>query len=60
VTAHISRSSLMPGDLVFYRGLGHVGLYVGGGNIIHSSTFGNPVKLVDMDIMTPYGYGRVR
>ena len=29
--AHISRGELRPGDLVFYRGLGHVALYVGDG-----------------------------
>jgi cell wall-associated NlpC family hydrolase len=58
-TARISRSDLKPGDLVFYRNLGHVGLYVGGGKIIDSSRAGQPVKHRDMDIMPPYGYGRV-
>jgi peptidoglycan DL-endopeptidase CwlO len=60
VVARISRSQLMPGDLVFYSGLGHVALYVGSGRIIHSPTFGQTVKLADVDIMSPYGYGRVR
>src|SRR5205814_3354044 len=27
----VSRSQLQPGDLVFFAGLGHVGIYVGGG-----------------------------
>jgi cell wall-associated NlpC family hydrolase len=58
--AHIGRSQLMPGDLVFYSGLGHVGLYVGNGKIIHAPSFGQSVKLVSVNIMTPYGYGRVR
>ncbi|MFC6022425.1 NlpC/P60 family protein [Plantactinospora solaniradicis] len=58
--AHISRGSLKPGDLVFYRSLGHVGLFVGGGKIIHASRAGEPVKIVSVDVMTPYGYGRVR
>jgi len=58
--AHISRGSLKPGDLVFYRSLGHVGLFVGGGKIIHASRAGEPVKLVSVDVMPPYGYGRVR
>ena len=39
-TARISRSQLKPGDLVFYRSLGHVGLYVGSGMIIDASRAG--------------------
>jgi cell wall-associated NlpC family hydrolase len=58
-TTRISRSELQPGDLVFYRSLGHVGLYVGGGMIIDASRAGQPVKKRDMDVMPPYGYGRV-
>ena len=38
--SHISRGELQPGDLVFYSGLGHVGIYVGGGQMIHAPTFG--------------------
>jgi len=60
VVAHISRSQLKPGDLVFYNGLGHVAIYVGSGKIIEAPTFGESVKLASVDIMTPYGYGRVR
>jgi peptidoglycan DL-endopeptidase CwlO len=59
-TARISKSQLQPGDLVFYRSLGHVGMYVGGGMIIDASRQGEPVKKRSMNIMTPYGYGRVR
>lgn len=58
--AHISRSQLAPGDLVFYEGLGHVALYVGNGKVIHAPTFGEVVKISNYDMMTPYGYGRVR
>ena len=58
-TTRISRSQLQPGDLVFYRSLGHVALYVGGGQIIDASRAGQPVKKRDMDIMAPMGYGRV-
>lgn len=58
--AHISRAQMQPGDLVFYSGLGHVGLYVGSGKIIHAPNAGEDVHLSDVDIMTPYGYGRVR
>ena len=58
--AHIGRGSLQPGDLVFYSGLGHVALYVGSGKVIHAPTFGESVKLASVDMMSPYGYGRVR
>jgi cell wall-associated NlpC family hydrolase len=60
VMAHISRSSLAPGDLVFYSGLGHVAIYVGSGKVIHAPNAGEDVKLASVDMMTPYGYGRVR
>ncbi|MGI5215066.1 NlpC/P60 family protein [Plantactinospora sp. CA-290183] len=58
--AHIGRGSLQPGDLVFYSGLGHVALYVGSGKVIHAPTAGESVKLASVDMMSPYGYGRVR
>jgi len=58
-TSRISRSDLQPGDLVFYRGLGHVGLYVGGGQIIDAPHTGSTVNKRSINIMTPYGYGRV-
>jgi cell wall-associated NlpC family hydrolase len=59
-TARISKSELQPGDLVFYRALKHVGIYVGGGMIIDASRQGEPVKKRSINVMTPYGYGRVR
>ena len=59
-TARIKRSDLKPGDLVFYDGLGHVALYVGSSKVIHAPTFGEVVKISSVDMMTPYGYGRVR
>jgi cell wall-associated NlpC family hydrolase len=59
-TARITKSQLEPGDLVFYRSLGHVGIYVGGGMIIDASREGEPIKKRSINIMTPYGYGRVK
>jgi cell wall-associated NlpC family hydrolase len=38
-------SDLQPGDLVFFYGLGHVGIYVGGGNFIHAPHTGDVVKI---------------
>jgi len=41
----VSRSQLRPGDLVFFHGLGHVGLYVGHGKIIHAPQSGRRVEI---------------
>jgi cell wall-associated NlpC family hydrolase len=38
-------SQLQPGDLVFFDGLGHVGIYVGGGTFIHAPHTGDVVKI---------------
>ncbi|MGC3861774.1 NlpC/P60 family protein [Micromonospora chersina] len=59
-TSRISRSSLQPGDLVFYSGLGHVALYVGGGQVIDAPSAGRNVSKRGMNMMTIAGYGRVR
>ena len=44
----VSRSQLQPGDLVFFDGLGHVGIYVGGGSFIHAPHTGDVVKISSM------------
>ena len=44
----VSRSDLQPGDLVFFDGLGHVGIYVGGGSFIHAPHTGDVVKISPM------------
>ena len=41
----VSRSELQAGDLVFFRGLGHMGMYIGGGNFIHAPQTGDVVKI---------------
>ncbi len=41
----VSSSDLQPGDLVFFDGLGHVGLYIGGGQFIHAPHTGDVVKI---------------
>ncbi|MEU2614680.1 NlpC/P60 family protein [Micromonospora sp. NPDC007271] len=58
-TTRISRSALQPGDLVFYSGLGHVAIYVGGGQIIDAPSAGRNVNKRGMNIMSIAGYGRV-
>jgi peptidoglycan DL-endopeptidase CwlO len=44
----VSRSQLQPGDLVFFNGLGHMGIYVGGNNFIHAPHTGDVVKISSM------------
>jgi peptidoglycan DL-endopeptidase CwlO len=44
----VSRDQLQPGDLVFFDGLGHVGIYVGGGSFIHAPHTGDVVKISSM------------
>ncbi len=41
----VPRSALEPGDLVFFDGLGHNGMYIGGGQFIHSPRTGDVVKI---------------
>ena len=45
---HISSSELAPGDLVFYNGLNHVGMYIGGGNFVEAPHTGDVVKISSM------------
>ncbi len=45
----VSLSDLQPGDvLTFYSDASHAGIYVGDGMMIHSSTYGQPVRVVPM------------
>jgi cell wall-associated NlpC family hydrolase len=41
----VARSALHAGDLVFFSGLGHVGIYVGGGRLIHAPHPGARVQV---------------
>ncbi|QES45244.1 hypothetical protein DEJ49_33435 [Streptomyces venezuelae] len=41
----VSPSQVRPGDLVIYRGGGHVAMYIGGGKIIEASRPGTPVRI---------------
>ena len=41
----VSISELQPGDLVFFTGASHVGIYIGGGQFIHAPHTGDVVKI---------------
>jgi hypothetical protein len=45
----VSRGSLRPGDLVFFDGVGHVGMYIGGGRFIHAPHTGTSVQVTSLD-----------
>jgi len=42
---HVSEGDLQPGDLVFFDGLNHVGIYIGGGSMIHAPHTGTVVQI---------------
>lgn len=43
---HVSQSEAQPGDLIFYYSpIGHVGLYIGGGQMIHAPNTGTTVTV---------------
>jgi cell wall-associated NlpC family hydrolase len=41
----VSTSHMKPGDLVFFHGLGHVGIYIGNGRMIHAPQTGEAVEV---------------
>ena len=45
----VSRSDIRPGDIVGYPG--HVGMYIGNGQIVHETTPGSTASIADIDVM---------
>jgi cell wall-associated NlpC family hydrolase len=45
---HISTSALEPGDLLYFDGIGHVAIYVGGGAIIDAPQTGSNVEKIPL------------
>lgn len=57
--AHIPRSELEPGDLVFYfTPIHHVAIYIGGDRVIQAPQFGKPVQISGIALGPIDGYGR--
>ena len=63
----VSKSDLQPGDVVFFQntykeGLSHVGIYVGGGQFIHSPQSGQVVSFANLNssYYVKHYYGAVR
>ncbi|MGH8429019.1 MAG: NlpC/P60 family protein [Solimonas sp.] len=57
---YVTRANLKLGDLVFYYNpIHHVGVYVGGGKIMHAPAAGDNVRMSDMDQAGPiHSFGR--
>jgi len=47
-TTPISMSQIQPGDLVFFDGLGHVGIYIGNGQFVHAPHTGTVVQIASL------------
>jgi cell wall-associated NlpC family hydrolase len=48
VGRRVSRWALKPGDLVFFSGFGHVGMYIGNNRFIHAPHSGTTVQVSSM------------
>ena len=44
----VRRSRLKAGDVLFFSGLGHVGLYIGRGRMVHAPQSGRTVEIVPL------------
>ncbi|MGI9125576.1 MAG: NlpC/P60 family protein, partial [Mycobacterium sp.] len=55
----VSMDQMQPGDVVtYYSDASHVGLYVGGGMMVHASTYGIPVAVVPVNNAPIYNVRR--
>lgn len=59
---NISVSSVKPGDLIFYASggtIGHVAMYIGGGQVVHASSSKTGIIKSNMYYRTPYKATRI-
>src|SRR3954452_20930501 len=55
----VAYSDLQPGDLVFfYSPVSHVGMYIGNGQMVPASTYGQPVQVIDLAYMPGFNSAR--
>jgi len=55
----VPSDQLAPGDMVFFNGLGHMGIYIGGGQYVHAPHTGDVVKVSSLGDRSDY-VGAVR
>ncbi len=59
IGAPVAYSDLQPGDLVFfYSPVSHVAMYIGNGQIVQASTYGQPVSATYLAYMSDYAGAR--
>jgi cell wall-associated NlpC family hydrolase len=55
----VAYTDLQPGDLVFfYSPVSHVAMYIGNGQIVQASTYGQPVAVTDLAYMPGFNSAR--
>ena len=54
----VSLEELQPGDVVGYSGGGHVGIYIGDGQVVHAPTTGQTVTVIGLHDMPVVGASR--
>lgn len=47
---HVARKNLRAGDLVFFSGVGHVGIYIGHGRFVHAPRTGKNVEVQRLSV----------
>jgi cell wall-associated NlpC family hydrolase len=45
---NVGRSGMKPGDVLLFSGLGHVGIYIGRGRMVHAPHSGTRVQIVSL------------
>ena len=56
---HVSQANAQPGDLIFYYSpISHVGVYLGGGQLVHAPATGDVVKVATVNWSKVTGVGR--
>lgn len=56
---HVSQGNAQPGDLLFYYSpISHVGVYLGGGQLVHAPNTGSVVKIANVNWGKVSGVGR--
>jgi cell wall-associated NlpC family hydrolase len=59
----VDLSAIQPGDLLFYRdssgGIGHVTMYIGGGQVVHASSSTTGIIISSVGYRTPCGAARI-
>lgn len=58
-TPHVPKEEAQPGDLIFYKSpIGHVAIYIGGGQLIHAPATGDVVKVSTVNWSRVVGVSR--